>query len=145
MGISERHRIEGRGRMSHHALRRVILIPRAGVKQRLGTGDQEIHMRALFPDDPLAESIRECVLELLVDRGPGRSICPSEAAQTLGERISCPWQDLMRPVRTVAAALAESGVVEAFQDDLVVNIREVRGPVRLRLRAQHRKGTPRTD
>ena len=87
-----------------------------------------------FHDDALAERIRECLIELLAQRGPGRSVCPSEIAHLLGTRIGWRWQDLMRPVRTVAAALAESGQVEAIQHEAVVDIREVRGPIRLRLR-----------
>lgn len=75
------------------------------------------------------------MLELLVERGPGRTICVSEAAQTLALRIGFHWHDLMRPVRTIAAVLAEAGVVEALQHELVVDIRAARGPVRLRLRA----------
>ena len=39
------------------------------------------------PNDHLADRIRECVLELLVERGPGRSICPSEAARLLSGRM----------------------------------------------------------
>lgn len=94
-------------------------------------------MTLVLPDDKLANRIRECVLELLIERGPGRSICPSEAARALSVRIGGRWQDLMRPVRTVAAALAETGVLEALQHDAVVDIRDVRGPVRLRLRSLH--------
>jgi hypothetical protein len=92
-------------------------------------------MTPYFADDLLAERIRDCLMELLVERGPGRSICPSEAAHMVGVRISCRWQDLMRPVRTVAAALAESGVLEATQHEAIVDIRNVRGPIRLRLRS----------
>ena len=92
-------------------------------------------MTSYFSDDLLAERIRDCVMELLVERGPGRSICPSEAARMVGVRISCRWQDLMRPVRTVAAALADHGVLEATQYETIVDIRNVRGPVRLRLRS----------
>lgn len=88
-----------------------------------------------LPDDHLAESIRESVIELLVERGPGHSICPSEAARALGARVGVRWQDLMRPVRAVAAALADAGLIEAIQHEAVVDIREVRGPVRLRLRS----------
>ena len=91
-------------------------------------------MILLPSDDTLAEHIRACVLELLVARGPGRSICPSEAARMLATRFDCRWQDLMRPVRTVAAMLAEGGILEATQHDAAVDIRDVRGPVRLRLR-----------
>lgn len=86
------------------------------------------------PDDNLADRIRECVLELLVERGPGRSICPSEAARLLGVRMGCRWQELMRPVRTIASNLADDGLIEATQHDRVVDLKDVRGPVRLRLR-----------
>ncbi|MEO7323768.1 MAG: DUF3253 domain-containing protein [Dokdonella sp.] len=92
-------------------------------------------MTQYFADDPLAERIRECVMELLVERGPGRSICPSEVAHMVGVRISCRWQDLMRPVRTVAATMVDHGVLEATQHEAIVDIRDVRGPVRLRLRS----------
>lgn len=94
-------------------------------------------MTLLSADDPLAERIRECVLELLIERGPGRSICPSEAAHMLAVRIDYPWQDLMRAVRTVAAVLDDAGVIEATQHEALVNIRDVRGPIRLRLRSLH--------
>lgn len=86
-------------------------------------------------DDLLATRIRECVLELLDQRGPGHSICPSEAARALAVRFGGRWQDLMRPVRTVAIALAEAGRIEAIQHETVVDLCEVRGPVRLRLRS----------
>ena len=62
-------------------------------------------MALLLPDDELAERIRACVLELLVARGPGRSICPSEAARMLAMRMGSHWQDLMRPVRWCAGLL----------------------------------------
>ena len=94
-------------------------------------------MALVLPDDELAERIRACVLELLASRGPGRSICPSEAARMLAMRIGSHWQDLMRPVRTVAAAMAEAGAIEVIQHESVVDIGDVRGPVRLRLRPLH--------
>lgn len=94
-------------------------------------------MALILPDDELAERIRTCVLELLVARGPGRSICPSEAARMLAMRTGTPWQDLMRPVRTVAAAMAEAGAIEVLQHEAVVDIGDVRGPVRLKLRSLH--------
>lgn len=94
-------------------------------------------MTTYFANDSLAEHIRECAMELLVQRGPGRSVCPSEVALLVGLRTNCRWQDLMRPVRTVAATLAESGVIEVIQHDAVVNISEVRGPIRLRLQSLH--------
>ncbi|HVT31012.1 MAG TPA: DUF3253 domain-containing protein [Rhodanobacteraceae bacterium] len=97
----------------------------------------EADMALLLPDDELAERIRACVLELLIARGPGRSICPSEAARMLAMSTGAHWQDLMRPVRTVAAAMAEAGAIEVLQHESVVDIGDVRGPVRLRLHALH--------
>ncbi|HEY0232482.1 MAG TPA: DUF3253 domain-containing protein [Dokdonella sp.] len=94
-------------------------------------------MPPVLPDDKLADRIRECAMELLIERGPGRSICPSEVARMLAARVGCRWQDLMRPVRIVAAALADGGTLEATQHEAVVDIRDVRGPVRLRLRSLH--------
>lgn len=85
--------------------------------------------------DAFAERIRECVLELLISRGPGRTICVSEAAQTLAILSGYHWHDLMRPVRTISAQLADAGTIEALQQEEVVDIRVSRGPVRLRLRA----------
>ena len=41
----------------------------------------------------------------------------------------------MRPVRTVVASLCAGGVLDATQHDVVVDIQQVRGPIRLRLRA----------
>lgn len=99
-------------------------------------------MALLQPDDDLAERIRSCVLDLLASRGPGRSICPSEAARMLALRTGAHWQDLMRPVRTIAAAMAEAGTIEVMQHEAVVDISEVRGPVRLRLRSLHGERTP---
>ena len=83
--------------------------------------------------DAFAEHIRECVLELLISRGPGRTICVSEAAQAI--RSGYHWHDLMRPVRVISSQMAESGMIEALQQEEIVDIRVARGPVRLRLRA----------
>ena len=99
-------------------------------------------MAHVLPDDALAERIRECVIELLVQRGAGRTICPSEVARTLGTRLGCRWQDLMRPVRTVAAVLIDGGLVEVTQHGRVVDLREVRGPVRLRLGSLQAQRSP---
>ena len=123
----------------------IAIMPRLGVSSHAANDPDRAMLRAgpishwtrmtlLATDDILAERISECVLELLTERGPGRSICPSEAARMLALRIDYPWQDLMRPVRTVAAVLADAGLLEATQHEVLVDIREVRGPIRLRLR-----------
>ncbi|HET9031813.1 MAG TPA: DUF3253 domain-containing protein [Dokdonella sp.] len=99
-------------------------------------------MRRTFPltkngflGDAFVERIRGCVIELLIARGPGRTICMSEAAQALATRSGYHWHDLMRPVRVVSASLVDGGAIEAIQHEEVVDIRSARGPIRLRLRA----------
>lgn len=88
-----------------------------------------------FLGDAFAQSVRECVIDLLTSRGPGRTICMSEAAQSLAIRSGYHWHDLMRPVRTISVILAEEGAIEALQHEEIVDIRAARGPIRLRLRA----------
>src|SRR5690606_31700224 len=77
--------------------------------------------------------LRACMLALLAERGPGRSLCPSEVARAWSARHGGRWQDLMPLVRAMAQALCAEGVVEAMQHEAVVVLHEVRGPVRLRL------------
>jgi hypothetical protein len=85
-------------------------------------------------DRELGQRIYRGLIALL-DREFGRwTICPSEAAKHVAREIGCEWQDLMRPVRYVAAQLADRGAIEAFQDGRAIDIREARGPIRLRLR-----------
>jgi hypothetical protein len=63
-------------------------------------------------------------------RGPGRSLCPSEAARALSPEG---WRRLMPAVREAAAALADDGLVAVTQKGRVVDPRAARGPVRLTL------------
>lgn len=92
-------------------------------------------MSAHLHEDALAQRIRDCIFELLGERGHSRSIAVVEVAQTLALHIDQHWHDLMRPIRVVAAELVERGMLEALQSEAVVDIREARGPVRLRLRS----------
>lgn len=98
---------------------------------------------ALHPsDDPLAARIRACLLDLLAEPANGDGICPSEAAHRLAVHLGLHWQELMRPVRTVAIALAAEGLIEGFQQDVTVDLGEARGPVRLRLASLPGHRTP---
>ena len=80
--------------------------------------------------DPSArERLRRAILDLLEQRGPEKTICPSDAARAIGDDD---WRDLMEPARQVAGALAEEGVVEVTQRGEVVDVATARGPVRIR-------------
>lgn len=78
---------------------------------------------------PSDEAIRAAILTLALERGAGRSLCPSEPARALASD----WRALMGDVRRVAAAMAMSGEIVATQRGAVVDAAAARGPIRLRL------------
>ena len=75
---------------------------------------------------------RDAILELLHERGPGKSICPSEAARRAlpGDE----WREAMEPVREAARLLASEGVIDVTQKGSVVDPKTARGAIRYRLR-----------
>jgi hypothetical protein len=99
-------------------------------------------IRAPIPEETLSQLIHACVLEVLSKHlGEENGVCPSEVAMMAAEDLPIDWRDLMRPVRMVAARLAEQGRLDILQNGEVVNIREVRGDVRLRLRRKRYAGS----
>lgn len=78
---------------------------------------------------PTHEEIRNCMLRLAKERGPAKSICPSEVARALNPKE---WRDTMRDVRHVAIELCNEGRIEVLQKGARVNPLTARGPIRLR-------------
>jgi hypothetical protein len=73
---------------------------------------------------------RKAILDLLADRDPGRTICPSEAARVLGGDDG--FRPLMPVVRDAARTLADAGRIEVTRRGRRVDIDTARGPIRLR-------------
>jgi len=69
-------------------------------------------------------------MTLLYDRGPGKSICPSEAARLLAPEG---WRGQMEAVRAAAVDLAAEGLVKVTQKGEPVDPEAARGPIRLAL------------
>ena len=78
---------------------------------------------------PAPEALRAAILGLLLERGAGRSICPSEAAR----RLAQDWRPLMPLVRAEAARMAAEGALVVTQKGVPVDPGAARGPIRLRL------------
>jgi hypothetical protein len=94
----------------------------------MATAASNIHKRA-----------EDAILDLIAERGPEKTICPSEAARALaGEGDFRPYMD---PVRHAAAQLAKAGRIEVTQKGEPVTVGEARGPIRLG--SPRRKGTDR--
>ena len=78
------------------------------------------------------KKLRATILDLVRQRGPSSSICPSDAARPVGGEQ---WRDLMDPARDVARELARAGDVEITQQGSVLDPDATwRGPIRIRAR-----------
>ena len=76
--------------------------------------------------------IAAAIVELLRQRDPASSICPSDVARVLAVDEPA-WRALMQPVRDVAAALARSGCLVITRGAEHVAPADVNhGPIRLR-------------
>ena len=84
------------------------------------------------------EAIEATLLRLVGERGPGKSICPSEAARAVAPE----WHALMGPVRRVAVRLAQAGRIEILRKGRPVDPADVRGVIRLRLAGGDPAGEP---
>ncbi len=81
-----------------------------------------------------AAELEAAIMELLAERGPDKSICPSEAAKLVGGSTSRrDWEGLMEPAREAARRLARTGRIVLTQKDNIVD-GAARGPIRLRLK-----------
>ncbi len=83
------------------------------------------------PIPPEQARLRAVILELLGRRGPGKTICPSDAARALAGND---FRPLMDTARAAAAELVADGEIEVTQRGEVVDIAQARGPIRLRRR-----------
>nr|WP_299153259.1 DUF3253 domain-containing protein [uncultured Tateyamaria sp.] len=76
------------------------------------------------------QHIQAAILDAVVRRGVGKTICPSEVARSLSPQD---WRALMPHVRRVAQALADAGQVSVTQKGAPVSVPLTKGPIRLGL------------
>lgn len=85
-------------------------------------------MTAALDDDAIArEIVRQCL-----QRGPAKSICPSEVARALVAE-DADWRALMPDIRRVADTLRDEGRIAVMQRGQHVHAATTRGPIRLSL------------
>lgn len=73
---------------------------------------------------------RQAIAELLAQRDPGKTICPSDAARALAGDDR--FRELMPLVREAAGELVAAGRIEVTQGGERVDIDRAHGPIRLR-------------
>ena len=74
-------------------------------------------------------TLDEALARLLVDRGAGKTVCPSEVARAVGGEE---WRDLMEPARAAARRAVARGDAEITQQGRVVDPSTAKGPIRIR-------------
>ena len=82
----------------------------------------------LTDTDRALESI---IMELLSRRGPGKTICPSDAARLLNPNG---WEELMERTRAAARRLVAEGRIVITQRGKVVDPAHAKGAIRLKIR-----------
>jgi hypothetical protein len=84
----------------------------------------------------MTEAIEQEILRQTTERGPGKSICPSEVARALAPEEDA-WRRLMGQVRAAAIRLARQGKVEVLRKGKPVDPEaEIRGVIRLRIASE---------
>ena len=88
----------------------------------------------LMSDEPI-NTIEMIILQLLEERGAGKSICPSEAARRMAELAGHPecWRAWLNRTRATGILLAKRGSVVMLQSGERIDPETARGAVRLRL------------
>jgi len=67
---------------------------------------------------------------MATDRGPNKTVCPSEIAREL---FSADWRKHMQEVRDAAIELQKAGKVTITQKGKPVDVGHIHGPVRIKL------------
>ncbi|MCC4585591.1 DUF3253 domain-containing protein [Xanthomonas sp. NCPPB 1067] len=79
---------------------------------------------------PADAQIVAVMRQLLAQRQPQHSICPSDVARALSDDVAV-WRALMPRVRAVAADAAGKGLVRITQQGRTVDLASACGPIRL--------------
>ena len=86
-----------------------------------------------LPDGSMGERLEAAILALARHRGPGRSICPSDAARAVG---GGEWRACMPAARDAARELARANRIEVTSRGRVLSPdADWTGPVRIRIAA----------
>lgn len=85
---------------------------------------------------PSEELIAETILRLLAERGPGKTVCPSEVARDIGGAQPEVWSPMMQPVRRIAVRMTKAGQIAIMRKGKTVeDVDDFRGIYRLALPA----------
>ena len=75
------------------------------------------------------QAITAAILRIAAERGPEKSLCPTDVARAVSAEN---WRSLLGAVRQVAADLARDGKIEILRKGKPISPDEMRGVIRLR-------------
>jgi len=75
------------------------------------------------------EAITDAMLRIAAERGPEKSLCPTDVARAVSAEN---WRPLLGAVRKVAADLARDGKIEILRKGKPISPDEIKGVIRLR-------------
>ena len=79
-------------------------------------------------------TLEAAILRMVAERGPDKSICPSEVARAVAPGGEDSWRPMLSATRRAAIRLAAAGRLDILRKGRVVDPIEVRGVIRLRMR-----------
>jgi hypothetical protein len=86
-----------------------------------------------MPEPATQEDLEAAMLALLAERGPGRTIGPSDVAQAIGGNQPEGWGPLMQPVRRAAVRLMKERRVVILRKGRPVDPDDFKGTYRIAL------------
>jgi hypothetical protein len=119
---------------------RAVRAARARVQDaKVALGERGPRYWEPLDDEDWRMRARAALKALARSRAPHKSICPSDAARTIG---GASWRARMPVVQEVARELARVGELELRQKGRPVDpTREIRGPIRVMVGSRSRRST----
>jgi hypothetical protein len=77
------------------------------------------------------QRLETAILSMIAERGPEKSICPSDAAVAVAGKAGDQWGALMPVVRRIAVRLAEEGKLVILRKGKIADPHDFRGVYRL--------------
>ena len=75
-------------------------------------------------------TISQTILDMATERGPDKTICPSEVARAL---FPAQWRKHMDEVRQAAISLQQEGKVAITQKGQLIDVKKIKGPIRIKI------------
>ena len=79
------------------------------------------------------DEIRQAIASAVMERGAGKTVCPSEIARTLAGSDEKVWRLMMAPIRLEAVSMAKAGEVRILRKGRPVDPDDFKGIYRLAL------------